>query len=83
MHRLFLSLNAYTRRLGFASVFDKISREYLFIASRNGYAYAVVLAFDGHKIANGNYFVSVLVFSAEGNDALGIIVIGNPLKALP
>ena len=44
-------------------------------------ANAVILPLDRHEVAHAHQLFAVLCLAAEGNHALGIVIVGNPLKA--
>ena len=63
--------------------FRRIGAEHLGIYPMNRHADAVIFPPDRVEIAQDDKLVSLIVHPAENDDALGIIIVGNPGKTLP
>ena len=66
-----------------AAVDHSVRREDLFINPRIRGANAILLAQDRQEIAHHHELVALFVKPAESDDALGVIVVGDPGEALP
>ena len=83
MHKLLFCLVAGFSRLGTTAVFNIIGSKYSAVTARYGNSYAVVGSVYRYKVADDYQLVTCLIFAPEGDNALTVIVIGYPLKALP
>ena len=83
MHGHILGLDGGAVGHAAAAELFRVGSEYLCPGAPNGHADAVVLPLDGNEVAHGHQLPPVLGLAAEGDDALLVVVVGNPFKALP